>query len=54
MSRNYKQLINRFLSDVGGSPMYGVATTYVGMRSRAASAIAPTTLHYVLAESMTV
>src|SRR5450755_3146113 len=30
MSPPYKTLINRFLTDVGGSPIYGMATTYSG------------------------
>ncbi len=30
MSPRYKTLINRFLKDVGGSPIYGMATTYSG------------------------
>jgi len=34
ISPNYKLLVNRFLSDVGGSPIYGAATTYFGSNGR--------------------
>jgi hypothetical protein len=34
MSPNYQTLIDRFLGDVGGSAIYGMATTYYGYNGR--------------------